>query len=235
VVEFAIGLRVQNCTHIADRKQDGKRPVWFYGLTDRSWAVVVFRDDRETATVHQAGPRRLWDEVEAAYRWWDHHDRPGFQRFGLKVSADGEDAWLDTPGNLVAVRMNEYAGRWRPGRHHPLRWRLGSSLRVREAGRGSVTKRVERRTHARSLDEVLVPCGITLLEQPVPAADLGVLAEVHERSPIPVIADESVTDLASLRPLIGKCSGIDIKLTMCGGMREALRLIYATEPWTCRS
>lgn len=103
VVEFAIGLRVQNCTHVADRKQDGKRPVWFYGLTDRSWAVVIFRDDRETATVHQSGPRRLWDEVEAAYQWWDSQDRPGFHRFGLTVSAAGEDAWLDTPGNLVAV------------------------------------------------------------------------------------------------------------------------------------
>jgi len=77
------------------------------------------------------------------------------------------------------------------------------------------------------LDEVLVPCGVTLLEQPVPAADLTALADVHARSPIPVIADESVTDLASLAPLIGKCSGIDIKLTKCGGIREALRLIHA--------
>jgi L-Ala-D/L-Glu epimerase len=77
------------------------------------------------------------------------------------------------------------------------------------------------------LDEVLVPCGVTLLEQPVPAADLRALAEVHERSPIPVIADESVTDLPSLRPLVGRCSGIDVKLTKCGGMREALRLISA--------
>lgn len=77
------------------------------------------------------------------------------------------------------------------------------------------------------LDEVLVPCGITLIEQPVPTADLEALAEVYERSPIPVIADESITDLASLRPLVGRCSGIDIKLTKCGGMREALRLIHA--------
>jgi L-alanine-DL-glutamate epimerase-like enolase superfamily enzyme len=77
------------------------------------------------------------------------------------------------------------------------------------------------------LDEVLVPCGVTLLEQPVPAADLSALAEVHERSPIPVIADESITDLSSFQPLIGKCSGIDIKLTKCGGIREAFRLISA--------
>jgi L-alanine-DL-glutamate epimerase-like enolase superfamily enzyme len=61
----------------------------------------------------------------------------------------------------------------------------------------------------------------------VPAADLNALAEVHERSPIPVIADESVTDLASLRPLVGKCAGIDVKLIKCGGMREALRLVSA--------
>lgn len=36
VVGFAIGVRVPNRMHVADRKQDGKRPVWFYGLTDRS-------------------------------------------------------------------------------------------------------------------------------------------------------------------------------------------------------
>ncbi|BBB01166.1 putative O-methyltransferase [Actinacidiphila reveromycinica] len=102
VVEFALGLRVRDCTHVADRKREGRRPVWFYGLTDRSWAVVVFRDDRGTATVHQSGPRRLWDEVEAAYRWWEDRGRPGFPRFGLTVSAAGEDAWLDSPLNLVA-------------------------------------------------------------------------------------------------------------------------------------
>ncbi len=104
VVEFALGLRVQDCTYVADRKRDGKRPVWFYGLTDRSWAVVVFRDDRETSTVHQAGPRRLWDEVEAAYRWWESQGRPGFRRFGLTVTAKGEEPWLDTPANRAAVR-----------------------------------------------------------------------------------------------------------------------------------
>ncbi|HEY5835145.1 rRNA adenine N-6-methyltransferase family protein [Streptomyces sp.] len=102
VVGFAIGLRVRNCTHIADRKHDGKRPVWFYGLTDRSWAVVIFQDDREEATVYQSGPRRLWDEVESAYRWWDSQGRPDVQRFGLTVSAEGQAPWLDTPSNIVA-------------------------------------------------------------------------------------------------------------------------------------
>jgi L-alanine-DL-glutamate epimerase-like enolase superfamily enzyme len=77
------------------------------------------------------------------------------------------------------------------------------------------------------LDEALVPCGVTVLEQPVPANDIPALAEIHRVSPIPVIADESITDLASFRPLIDRCSGIDIKLTKCGGMTEAIRLISA--------
>jgi L-alanine-DL-glutamate epimerase-like enolase superfamily enzyme len=77
------------------------------------------------------------------------------------------------------------------------------------------------------VDDVLVPCGVSLLEQPVAANDFHGLAEVHAASPIPVIADESITDLASLRPLIDICSGIDIKLTKCGGLTEAMQLIAA--------
>ncbi|WP_435175419.1 hypothetical protein [Actinacidiphila sp. bgisy145] len=102
MAEFAIGLRVPHCTHVPDRKQAGRRPVWFYGLTDRSWAVVVFRDGQDTATVHQSGKRRLWDEVSAAFRWWQEQGRPGFRRFGLTVTADRQAVWLDEPSNVVS-------------------------------------------------------------------------------------------------------------------------------------
>jgi protein-L-isoaspartate O-methyltransferase len=101
VEAFAVGLRVPDCTHVPDRKQAGKRAVWFYGLTDRSWAVVVFRDGRDTATVYQSGQRRLWDEVETAFRWWQDQGRPGFHRFGLTVTADRQVAWLDEPSNVL--------------------------------------------------------------------------------------------------------------------------------------
>ncbi|RDG39327.1 methyltransferase domain-containing protein [Streptomyces corynorhini] len=103
VIGFALGLRVPAVTHIADRKRDGKRAVWFYGLSDRSWAVVVFRDDRAESKVYQSGPRRLWDEVEAAHKWWVEQGSPDFPRFGLTVDADGERAWLDSPDNPVAA------------------------------------------------------------------------------------------------------------------------------------
>ncbi|MEV7090498.1 methyltransferase domain-containing protein [Streptomyces sp. NPDC093085] len=94
---FALGLRVRDVVHHPDRKRDGQRAVWFYGLTDKSWAVVVFRDDRKEARVYQSGPRRLWDEVETAHRWWVEHDRPDCTRFGLTVDRDGERTWLDSP------------------------------------------------------------------------------------------------------------------------------------------
>ncbi|MFI1100118.1 methyltransferase domain-containing protein [Streptomyces melanogenes] len=101
--EFALGLCVRDCVHVVAAKEDGARPVWFYGLTDRSWACVQFRDGDRTR-VWQSGPRRLWDEVESAYQWWDEQGRPGFDRFGLVVDGDGERAWLDSPGSPVPVR-----------------------------------------------------------------------------------------------------------------------------------
>lgn len=95
---FAIGLRVPQCTHTVALKREGTRRVWFYGLDDMSWACAFFRNDHPETTVYQSGPRRLWDEVESAYGWWERAGRPGHERFGLTVDAEGQTAWLDEPG-----------------------------------------------------------------------------------------------------------------------------------------
>ncbi|MGW5097948.1 methyltransferase domain-containing protein [Streptomyces nodosus] len=97
VTRFAVGLRVRGCYHQAAAKRDGARPVWFYGLTDRSWACVMFRDGEAEATVWQSGPRRLWDEVAAAIAWWRAAGEPGYERFGLTITAYDQSAWLDRP------------------------------------------------------------------------------------------------------------------------------------------
>ncbi|MFF9705381.1 methyltransferase domain-containing protein [Streptomyces griseofuscus] len=94
---FAVGLLVRNCyQQVADRR-GGARPVWFYGLTDRSWACVMFQDGRMEAAVWQSGPRRLWDEVATALAWWRAAGEPGYERLGLTVTAHGQRAWLDRP------------------------------------------------------------------------------------------------------------------------------------------
>lgn len=99
---FAVGLRVPDCVQVEAERRGGARPVWLYGLRDRSWACAYFRDGAE-ARVWQGGPRRLWDEAEAAYRWWVAQGRPGCERFGLTVTAEGQQVWLDDPGAAWAL------------------------------------------------------------------------------------------------------------------------------------
>jgi L-alanine-DL-glutamate epimerase-like enolase superfamily enzyme len=64
--------------------------------------------------------------------------------------------------------------------------------------------------------------GVTLIEQPLPAADDAALA--NSRSPVPICADESVHDRASLARLAGKYQAINLKLDKTGGLTEALAL-----------
>ncbi|WP_329554157.1 methyltransferase domain-containing protein [Streptomyces sp. NBC_00696] len=100
---FAVGLRVAQCTHSVAPQREGARPVWFYGLDDMSWACAFFREGWRETTVYQSGPRRLWDEVESAYAWWEGVGSPGHERFGLSVDAEGQSAWLDAPGESWPV------------------------------------------------------------------------------------------------------------------------------------
>ena len=67
--------------------------------------------------------------------------------------------------------------------------------------------------------------GVQLVEQPLPADDDAVLAEISR--PVPVCADESVHDRASLARLAGKYDAVNIKLDKAGGLTEALALAGA--------
>lgn len=103
---FALGLRVPDCAMVVAAKEDGARPVWFYSLSDRSWACVMFRDG-DTARAWQSGPRRLWDAAETAHRWWVDHDRPDHTRFGLTVTREGQRVWLDRPDNSWSLATTD--------------------------------------------------------------------------------------------------------------------------------
>lgn len=71
------------------------------------------------------------------------------------------------------------------------------------------------------------PLGIQLVEQPVPRGDLDGLKYVHERSPIPVFADESAHHLSDIGLLAGRVSGVNLKIAKTGGLREMRRMIHA--------
>ena len=69
--------------------------------------------------------------------------------------------------------------------------------------------------------------GVELIEQPLPAADDRALLKIAR--PVPVCADESVHDRASLPALRGKYDFVNIKLDKSGGLTEALALADAAE------
>ena len=69
----------------------------------------------------------------------------------------------------------------------------------------------------------LVACaqaGVTLVEQPLPAGKDQALAGIERI--IPVCADESMHDRASLPAIAGKYDAVNIKLDKTGGLTEAL-------------
>lgn len=67
---------------------------------------------------------------------------------------------------------------------------------------------------------------VELIEQPLPADDIDGCRRLAERVSIPLFADESVHTAGDIPRLAGAFHGINIKLTKCGGIREAVRMIH---------
>jgi L-alanine-DL-glutamate epimerase-like enolase superfamily enzyme len=73
----------------------------------------------------------------------------------------------------------------------------------------------------------LAPLGVELIEQPLPASNDRALAALAR--PVPVCADESCHDTASLSGIRGRYDAVNIKLDKTGGLTEALRLAVAAK------
>lgn len=61
-----------------------------------SWAVLAAQAGGKTLA-YQGGPRRLTDELEAAWDAWLEHGRPELYDFGLTVTPDQQYAWAKDP------------------------------------------------------------------------------------------------------------------------------------------
>ena len=70
--------------------------------------------------------------------------------------------------------------------------------------------------------EACAKAGVVLVEQPLPEGRDSTLFGMHR--PIPICADESVHDRASLKALAGKYDAVNIKLDKTGGLTEALAM-----------
>lgn len=73
--------------------------------------------------------------------------------------------------------------------------------------------------------EWLATKNVEFVEQPMPKEWYDEHAWLRERSPLPIIADESVQRLPDVKKAYGAYDGINIKLMKSTGMREAYKMI----------
>ncbi len=94
----------------------------------------------------------------------------------------------------------------------------GSLIRI-DANSGWTLKR------ALELMPLLEEAGVEFIEQPLPPDQWQDVKELKEMSAIPLIADESCVREEDVKKCVGHFDGINIKLSKCGGLTPALRMI----------
>jgi L-Ala-D/L-Glu epimerase len=164
----------------------------------------------------------LWDLAakQAGRRVWDiagrPEPRPVLTAFTLS---------LDVPDRMEAAARRHA--------HRPLlKIKLGAEgdmPRLEAVRRGAPNARIIVDANEGWTPEIyadlaphLVRLGVELVEQPLPAGADEMLSEMAR--PLPVCADESCHDRASLADLAGKYDAVNIKLDKAGGLTEALAL-----------
>jgi L-alanine-DL-glutamate epimerase-like enolase superfamily enzyme len=161
-----------------------------------------------------------WEAKRAGRRVWD---LAGLPAPGPVITAFTLS--LDTPERMEAAAARHA--------HRPLlKIKLGTPddmPRLEAVRRGAPNARIivdanEGWTAAVYADLAphLVRLGVALVEQPLPAKDDAALLGLAR--PVPVCADESCHDRASLAHLAGKYDMVNIKLDKTGGLTEALAL-----------
>lgn len=224
--------------------QDGKTgwgecvPYGRYGETIESVSAQIRAIDPKTDRLElqrtvPAGAARnaydcaLWD-LEAKQTGKRAWELAGLAAPGPEITAFTLS--LDTPDNM---RLSAHRNRHRP----LLKVKLGTSddvarvqaVRAGAPHAGIIVDANEGWTADIYADLAphLVDLGVILVEQPLPAGQDSYLAEIER--PLPVCADESVHDRASLKSLVGKYDVVNIKLDKTGGLTEALALKTAAQ------
>lgn len=164
--------------------------------------------------------------------FWDLESKQHRQRIWQRIHKPEPQALLtaytlslDTPENMQAAAEENAA---RP----LLKLKLagaGDLARVAAVRRGAPSARIivdANEGWDEALYRELVPelqkLGVEMIEQPLPAGEDAILASLPR--PIPICADESCHDSATLPELIGRYDMINIKLDKTGGLTEALEL-----------
>jgi protein-L-isoaspartate O-methyltransferase len=95
---FAIALQVPGChwEYVPATSDDDCWCVWFLDPGTRSWARFDYQPQARRWPVHQFGPRRLWDEITAAYQNWDQLGQPSATQWQFSLTPHGQHVTLTT-------------------------------------------------------------------------------------------------------------------------------------------
>ena len=166
----------------------------------------------------------LWD-LEAK-----RTGRPAYELAGVAAPVPVTTAYTLSLGDPEAMEAAARAAAHRP----LLKVKLGGEgdpERIAAVRRGAPESRLivdaNEAWRAETLRDNLMACaaaGVGLIEQPLPAGEDGLLAEIDRT--IPICADESLHDRAGLDALAERYDAINIKLDKAGGLTEALKLAH---------
>ena len=71
--------------------------------------------------------------------------------------------------------------------------------------------------------------GVEFVEQPMPAEMIEETRWVRKRVHLPLIADEAAVNARAIPGLVDAYDGVNVKLDKCGGIQQALRMIYVAK------
>jgi L-Ala-D/L-Glu epimerase len=189
-----------------------------------------------TALQRALGPGAARNALDCAY--WDVNGRQAGRRAyelaGIPSPVPLTTAYTISLGSAAEMAAAAERAAWRP----LLKVKLGGGdedgrrmAAVRRAApRADIIVDANEGWNADNFEENFAACadaGVTLIEQPLPVGRDHALARI--KRPIPVCADESVHDRASLDALAGKYDAVNIKLDKAGGLTEALALAAEAE------
>jgi hypothetical protein len=94
-----VAIGIPRCRYLyrpADPSKEGV--LWFFDPWSRSWASLHHVPDvaADSYQVCQFGPRRLWTEVETAYRQWVAAGEPAVDRWRFTITPQGQQIGLST-------------------------------------------------------------------------------------------------------------------------------------------
>ena len=169
--------------------------------------------------------------------FWDiaakQSSRRAYQLAGLGAPRPVNTAYTISLGSVTEMAAAAERAAWRP----LLKVKLGGegdAKRIaavrRAAPHAELIVDANEGWSADNLAANLAACanaGVTLGEQPLPQGADEPL--IHCEPPMPVCADESIHDRASLVELGGKYDAVNVKLDKTGGLTEALALVAEAE------